>query len=216
MNILAHRGWWSAPADKNTLAAFKRAFDAGYGIETDVRDNRGVLVIAHDMSRPSSIQHQETTFDDLLDLHQKTPDRMLALNIKADGLASTLKAQLETRGVQRYFVFDMSVPDTLPYLSLHMPAFTRWSDLEGGSPLDTRCAGVWLDSLETPFVPTSKILAAIELGKSAAVASPELHRKPHEAAWRTWKRFFASLSRAERELIQLCTDFPDDAQAHFS
>ena len=48
MELLAHRGFWRTPAEKNAEAAFRRAFDAGYGIETDVRDRLGELVVSHD------------------------------------------------------------------------------------------------------------------------------------------------------------------------
>ncbi|MDR0285948.1 MAG: hypothetical protein LBI33_13830, partial [Propionibacteriaceae bacterium] len=50
-HLIAHRGLFDNATDhpENTLAAFARAVDAGYGIELDVRltkDDR--LVVAHD------------------------------------------------------------------------------------------------------------------------------------------------------------------------
>ena len=60
--VLAHRGWWSDPQDKNTRAAFAKAFAAGYGVETDVRDQGGRLVISHDPPTGEDLM----TFDALL------------------------------------------------------------------------------------------------------------------------------------------------------
>src|SRR5438309_53835 len=65
MLVLAHRGWWSDPQDRNTRAAFAKAFAAGYGIETDVRDSAGRLVISHD---PPFVGEDLMSFDALLAL----------------------------------------------------------------------------------------------------------------------------------------------------
>lgn len=47
----AHRGLWSTPAPENSLAAFARAKEAGYGIELDLRLSRdGHVMVFHDDS----------------------------------------------------------------------------------------------------------------------------------------------------------------------
>lgn len=38
MKILAHRGAWNAPEEKNTLKSFSCALQNNWGIESDVRD----------------------------------------------------------------------------------------------------------------------------------------------------------------------------------
>lgn len=43
----AHRGAWSPEAPENSLAAIRRAVDAGFGIEVDVRATRDRVLIAH-------------------------------------------------------------------------------------------------------------------------------------------------------------------------
>jgi hypothetical protein len=50
IKILAHRGQWNLPEKKNSLSAFERAFSNGYGIETDIRDYKGELVISHNIA----------------------------------------------------------------------------------------------------------------------------------------------------------------------
>ena len=45
----AHRGLWDAEAPENSLAAFQKAVDAGYGIEFDIHKTRdGQVVVFHD------------------------------------------------------------------------------------------------------------------------------------------------------------------------
>ena len=45
--VIAHRGFWLRPDEKNTPTAFARALSEGFGIETDFRDLGGDLVISH-------------------------------------------------------------------------------------------------------------------------------------------------------------------------
>ena len=86
MEILAHRGYWKIESEKNTLQAFQRAFESGYGIETDVRDYMGKLVISHNVA-----DEKCPLFEDVLKLYNKTKCKeYLAINIKADGLQEQL------------------------------------------------------------------------------------------------------------------------------
>lgn len=216
IEFLAHRGWWRTAAEKNSRAALQRAFAAGYGVETDVRDCDGDLVIAHDMPRRGTDQQAQLSLTEFLTLYISFETRpMLALNIKADGMAALLKAALSAQGVTRYFVFDMSVPDTLGYLSLNMPVYTRRSEFETGSSLDDRASGVWLDAFERAFVPASIIAERLEAGKSVVIVSPELHSKPHLEAWQSWRELFTTLSSDQLTRVMLCTDFPGEAAEFF-
>lgn len=86
MRMLAHRGWWLSPDEKNAKSAFVRALADGHGIETDVRDIDGELVVSHDMPRRSVAADRQMSLDAFLDLYVSFPGRpMLALNIKATG-----------------------------------------------------------------------------------------------------------------------------------
>ena len=38
MRILAHRGFWNSKEERNSIVAFEKAFQNGFGIETDIRD----------------------------------------------------------------------------------------------------------------------------------------------------------------------------------
>ncbi len=86
MIVLAHRGFWENPMQKNTKESFKRSFERGFGIETVIRDYQGNLVISHDMADQDSM-----LFEDFCSLYTHYRlilkcDLPLALNIKSDGL----------------------------------------------------------------------------------------------------------------------------------
>ena len=209
LEILAHRGWWLHPDEKNSETALRRAFAAGYGVETDLRDCNGEIVVSHDIPRTGAM-----TLDVLLRIYGTYSTRpTLALNVKADGLADAVLDLLSHHAVERYFVFDMSVPDTLSYLTRGMTVFTRRSEFETGSTLDGRAAGRWLDAFETPHVAPNLLVDTLDAGTAAALVSPELHGKPHLEAWQSWRNALAD--RSDDARILLCTDLPDAAASFF-
>ncbi|WP_191218680.1 hypothetical protein [Agrobacterium salinitolerans] len=203
--ILAHRGFWIKPEEKNSKGALLRALNSGYGIETDVRDLNGDLVISHD---PPTVE--ALSFEWLLDQYVQTNSvGVLALNIKSDGLAKQLNNMLADRSIVSAFVFDMSVPDTLSYLSLETAVFCRMSEYEPTAAFDT--PGVWLDNFSGEFDQLGSAAKLFEQKKAVAFVSPELHKRPHREFWQKLKPHV--LEHNERVLI--CTDFPDQAEEYF-
>lgn len=211
VEVLAHRGWWESRAEHNSIAALSRALIAGHGIETDLRDRGSAVVVSHDMATPASPQLSE-----LLERYKEAGwQGMLALNVKADGLVDEIERLLRVYGIDRYFLFDMSIPDTLPYLARGLHVYTRRSEFEKRSALDVRSAGVWLDAFEAPFVSDNDLRDALESANSVALVSPELHRKDHLKAWALWKSTIASHVAGEGKPIMICTDFPEEAASFF-
>ena len=68
MQFISHRGFWLKPEEQNTGIAFTRALKAGFGIETDLRDHQGNIVISHDMPREGVM-----TFDYFLQMYTHHP-----------------------------------------------------------------------------------------------------------------------------------------------
>jgi hypothetical protein len=200
-------------AEKNTLRAFERAFSAGFGIETDLRDCDGSIVVSHDAPKNGD---GALLFEQLLELYCRLGcETQLALNIKADGLAAPVIQILKRYSVSNYFVFDMSVPDTLSYLSSGARTFTRWSEFEAGSSLDDRSDGLWLDAFVEPYVHSDRVEAALRANKPFVLVSPELHKKAHEAAWRAWQEIYSKQGARGRNSMMICTDMPDKANKFF-
>lgn len=206
MIVLSHRGYWKTPDEKNGETAFRRSFDLGFGTETDVRDCLGSLVISHDMPRGG-----ELPFEAFLDLLGDR-DLTLAINVKADGLADAIRDAFAKRPhLTRWFVFDMSIPDTKQQLARGNPVFLRQSEYEPEVPalfLD-RAAGIWLDGFHDEWWTPELIENWTERDKTVCTVSPDLHKRDPNGAWNRLRDF--RFSRPDRVLI--CTDQPEDARS---
>ncbi len=207
MIILSHRGCWKTPDEKNRIVAFRRSFEKGFGMETDIRDLCGNLVISHDPPIGS-----EVTLDAFLNIYKEYKDSMLALNIKADGLQHMLKEMLDKYGVKKYFVFDMSVPDALQYVKEGFNTFTRQSEWEKKPSFYDESHGLWIDCFFNNWVTEDVILNHIKNGKKVCLVSPDLHKRDYLNFWKFLKR----TSIINSENIMLCTDYPEEAQKYFN
>lgn len=210
MHIVAHRGLWLDPAECNAPSAFRRALDRGFGIETDVRDMAGQLVLSHEMPLP---QHS-VPLEELLTYyaHNKctTP---LALNIKADGLQESLASLLSRYHISNYFVFDMSIPDTLGYLRHAMPTFVRRSEFETHSALEQRARGIWVDELTVSWLTAPALCDLAAPGMPLAIVSAEIHGRDHMVQWHEISQASRRSPHAKEWI--LCTDWPEHAREYF-
>lgn len=205
MRFLSHRGYWLQPAEQNTRGASSRALHSGFGIETDLRDAGGELVISH--GPPGT---EAWPAEDLFSQWAAQP-APLALNIKADGLCALLRPLLERYRISDYFCFDMSVPEALAYRCNGLRYFTRESEYEPHPPLYDSAAGVWMDMFQDDWIGPGHIARHLAAAKQVAIVSPELHHRPHEPFWARLRE--AGLARHSGVL--LCTDLPADARDYF-
>ncbi|MFL5740268.1 MAG: hypothetical protein ACJ75B_08620 [Flavisolibacter sp.] len=210
MHLLAHRGFWKKPEEKNSRLAFEMSAREGYGIETDIRDAGGELVIAHNMPVKGEVL---MSFSEFLELYlgKSSSPGYLAINIKADGLQDAVRDELQRFKVKKYFVFDMSVPDTLGYQKLGLNFFSRVSEYETSPILFEECAGIWLDAFHSEWYQCKQIGEWVSKGKQICIVSPEVHKRPHQKLWEELKTTGLHLL----ESVLLCTDFPDQARNFF-
>jgi hypothetical protein len=208
MIIISHRGYWKSQEEKNNQISFDRSFKLGYGTETDIRDYKGELVISHDIPDENSLK-----IDDFFKIYNTYSNSKLtlALNIKSDGLQVKLKEKLIEYDIENYFVFDMSIPDTLGYLRNNVKAFTRQSEYEPIPSLLDECEGIWLDSFESIWYKDQILLNHTEKGKFIAIVSPELHKRNHFELW----QYLKNNKYHDLDNIILCTDIPEDATEFF-
>lgn len=208
MKSLAHRGLWVDGEPPNSLSAFHAAFRRGWGVELDVRDLDGALVVSHDPPTAGA-----PSFDEVVAAYVADGcPGPLAVNVKADGLESMIAGALDELDASHWFAFDMSVPDSLRYLRAGLPCFTRHSDLERRPASYEQAAGVWLDDFGGGWITEATIAAHLTAGKRVAVVSPELHGRDHNSVWREWRRW--DVWRSEHVL--LCTDRPEEAEEVFA
>jgi hypothetical protein len=211
MKIISHRGFWINEYEKNTVSAFIRSLECGYGVETDVRDYNGELVISHD------IPSQEVyLFDEFLATYCKFSEKKatslcIAINIKSDGLQNKVKKLLDKYKIQDYFVFDMSVPDTISYIEQGVVTFSRVSELESNNTLNSMANGIWLDQFYGDWYEADLIKELINSYNQVCIVSPELHNRSKDRCW----EILLQLPEKFRSKIILCTDLPDKAKEFF-
>lgn len=189
------------------MVAFERALANDFGIETDVRDFHGQVVIAHD-----PVVSECVLLQDLLAM--MSPDKRhltLALNIKADGLQHVIKQALDSCNISNYFLFDMSVPDAVRSMKHGLSVFTRESDVEPVPAFYSRASGVWLDGFDEMWFGPADIFKHLKAGKSVCVVSPELHSRPERSCWESLK----SAGVHKEAGMMLCTDKPEEARRFF-
>jgi glycerophosphoryl diester phosphodiesterase len=208
MKILAHRGLWHQPEERNRPESLRSALSKGFGLETDVRDSAGKLVVCHDPVT-AEVQFLSELLTDYQSLASEAP---LAINIKADGLGSMIQTLLDKFAVESYFCFDMSIPETLQYRRRGLRFFTRESEYEQCPALYTDAAGVWMDMFHSDWILSDQIHRHLDAHKEVAIVSPELHGRPHLAFWGRLRES----NLAGRPGIMLCTDFPESAQHYFN
>lgn len=235
IKIIDHRGGWCASSNQigntalqNSEVSFLRSFQQGRGVEFDVRDYKGELVISHDIPKDKCL-----TLDAFFQLYVpfKSKAGILAINIKADGLQEQIKKALELYNIDNYFLFDMSVPDTIKYATQNLNICIRESEHEKDpknfSPyLYEKATGVWIDQFflcpeRGSWVTAEIIKQHLDHSKKVVIVSPELHPwgrdKVYKNIWRQYKNIFECLLGERYNLndIYLCTDLPDDAIASF-
>lgn len=210
IGILAHRGYWLTKDEQNSIAAIERAFENGFGVETDVRDCDGELMISHDMPRKNGL-----TMSALVDIWKRYDCKpRLALNIKADGMANSIARHLSGLPERNWFAFDMSIPDALTYDRLGLPFLSRRSEFEPASPLERRAVGIWMDCFTNACVDQASMCSAAAETSMLCIVSPELHGRPHKPGW-TELQAFLEMEGSPRPALLLCTDFPEQAAKRF-
>jgi hypothetical protein len=208
MLVLSHRGLWTRPQEKNTLAALRRSLDEGFGLETYIRDHNGKLVISHDPPAGNC-----PDLESFLECYKQAgKDVPLALNIKSDGLRDLLRDVLIRYAVHRYFLFDLSIPQARQYLGTELALFTRQSEDEPQPAHYAKVAGVWMDCFESDWITEADVEKHLKQNKQVCIVSPELHRRKHQNFWRRMKQWEC----LSNDNVMLCTDYPRQARGWFN
>tara|TARA_Y100000296_G_C5140876_1_gene240918 strand:- start:667 stop:1308 length:642 start_codon:yes stop_codon:yes gene_type:complete len=209
MEIIAHRGFWAQSSEKNTFSSFKKALENGYGIETDVRDLSGDIVISHDLPLG-----REDRLDSFLSLYGELGSHtILALNIKSDGLQEQLLNLFSKHSITNYFLFDMSIPDHIKSKNDFI-TYCRQSEYEEiNNRVYSFSQGVWFDLFERAInkKDLEVIQKYIDEGKKVCIVSPELHGRDYLNDWEKIKNYLPINSNE----LSLCTDYPDKAEEFF-
>ena len=207
--ILAHRGLWLEPNEKNASSAILRAIESGFSVEIDLRDSSGDVVVAHDPGAPKDTLTLSVLCQLIDDLGKQSSEQVLALDVKADGLHKL--PGLDVPKNLEHFFFDMSIPELIQYKSIgHLNTATRWSEFEDPQILIETFSDewVWMDCFRSDWWlrdPKSlRRLQEVSQGSKVVIVSPELHGRDPKQVW----DYFTLESRSNRNLY-ICTDHPE-------
>lgn len=203
MNILCHRGYWSDISEQNTLNAFSESTRRGYGIELDVRNKDGNLIIAHDLAEEDSL-----LLIDALKVIDGCKSHVM-VNIKEDSICHEVAKLFDQYDI-KYYLFDMSIPETVICSDNSFPFFTRLSEYETFTRLDKKSKGFWVDSFEGEWFDSELISSILNYGNEVAIVSPELHGRDFQELWSMLENY------SNYSNISICTDFPDMANKYFN
>ena len=208
MEIISHRGYWKLKTEQNKKPAFIRSFENGFGVETDIRDYKGKLVVSHDM--PNSEAMSLDVFFELYNFANISVP--LALNIKADGLQNELMKSIKKNKIENYFLFDMSLPDLKLYVEKGFRTFLRLSEYETDLPFYDLSSGIWLDAFNNIWYSSTVIERHLNSGKTVCIVSAELHKRNYLIHW----KLLIESGIYKMKNVILCTDFPILAKEYFS
>ena len=201
--IFAHRGLWlESGLEKNSIGSFQLAFEEGFGIEVDIRDYLGRIVISHDPPIELGVE-----LEALIELANDFSDLPIAINVKSDGLA----AELEKYEISNpHFFFDMSFPQELDFTQRGLPISSRVSEHEGVERnLQKR---LWVDSFASDwYINDASSMAVIKGSDGAVFVSPELHGRDRT---KTWGALGPLLT--ETPHLGICTDHPLEFSAKWA
>lgn len=212
-HILAHRGLWTDPNQANSTQALTGALEEGFGIETDLRDLAGQVVVSHDPAAEGA-----PLFIGLLETWLSLgvlKGASLALNVKSDGLAPLLDRAGPVLRASAHYFFDMSFPQLRTFTQLGLPVALRASEFEPiprdlALALDVE-ARYWVDGFESDWWLGNRQMEEACRQAQITLVSPEIHGRDPEPTW-VW---FAELL-AEGYAISICTDRPFDVLAVIS
>jgi len=207
MQIISHRGYWKSDNEKNTEQAFRRSLECGFGIETDLRDLNGDIVVSHDMPLISNSLLTLSEFFEIYVEYEKLP---LALNIKSDGLQDKIIEKLTEYKIENYVLFDMSIPDQILTLNKKLKFLCRASEYEEPKIWE-KSEGFWADEFDIDWIDKKFIEDITHKNKNIFIVSPELHGRNHLSRWNRYKK----IGLRKFSNVYLCTDLPEIAKDFF-
>lgn len=205
MDIIAHRGLCLAGEIPNSRESLIAALREGFGIETDIRDHCGELIISHD----PYVEGDIFLLSDLLE-HYKIlgASTKLALNIKSSGLGSRLLDLVNKLDIQNYFVFDMALPDSVYYTKIGLNVYERVSEIESPALEKLTPTGLWVDQFWSNWYPLGS--QDSYKGRPRCVVSPELHKRDNYLTY--WDKL---KPHSNDPALSICTDYPFEARNFF-
>jgi hypothetical protein len=144
------------------------------GVELDIRYYKDELAIHHDPFVPGQ------DWNTYLATYNHA---FMIANIKSEGVEERVIAALQQRGIQDYFLLDMSLPFMVKYVRKGFRnmavRFSEYEPLEQARRFEGLAQWVWADCFE-PVVMNPEVYAYLSRHFKICIVSPEL--QGHDAA----------------------------------
>jgi hypothetical protein len=174
-------------------------FSASDGIEFDIRDSNGQLIVQHDACKEGQL------FSAFLEFCP--PNKLYIVNIKAEGIEESAIKLLTERGIQNFFLLDCGMPSLVRLgrtgekrLAVR---FSEYESFETVAAIAPFVSWIWVDVF-TRFPLTKQISEqAKKLGLRLCLVSPELQGQPEKR-----ETYLTYCRENEIELDAICTKQP--------
>ena len=204
MKIICHRGLWSKRSEHNSLKACLDGAKYYDGIEIDLKNQSGKIVLSHD---PLAKNQKAISLESLF---KKAPKTFFALNIKEDGLGPELKKLISRYNIKNYMCFDLSLPESLQYEKEQLRIFYRVGDVDPKFKVYPKSLVIDVFT-QSNFSRILRSLKRLKGPHHLFFISPELHEHKVEKNWSKIKKFIQTSDHS----TYLCTDFPAKAHEFF-
>ena len=211
-NILCHRGIWKKKIEQNSEVAIKKALENGFGVEIDLRYHEKNILISHDpLGRQRRSDIKAVSLETVFEIASATESKgYLALNAKEDNLQEEVRRLAIKYNIDRYFLFDMSVPDLIGGAKHDVNQFGRLSSYEDPCKIAEFCCGLWIDGFDNSEKIYGESLEIIKKWPRCAFVSPELHGREKKEGWKVLKQ----INQRHSDMM-ICTDEPYEALEYF-
>lgn len=140
-----------------------------YGVEVDIRSNKNDLIIHHD---PFS---DGENFEEWLKVYNHDT---LILNVKEEGLESSLLDLMGKYGIKDFFFLDQSFPFLVKWArngeSRCAVRFSEYESIDTAITLSNQVDWIWIDCFTNFPLTNSIYLSLKDLGFKLCLVSPEL------------------------------------------
>lgn len=179
MEVVLHR--------RNTLEELESSAEK-YGIEVDVRVHNGELVCQHDPFQSG------VPFAVWLNSYRH---KLLIVNVKEEGLETSVEELLQKNKIDNYFFLDQSFPYIIKTINRgNNRAAIRISEFENyqtAISLAGKAQWLWVDVFSKFPLGENEIKSLKDLGYKFCVVSPELHGRHDPDEVKNLRQLFENL-----------------------
>jgi len=151
-------------------------FSSADGIEFDIRDSNGQLIVQHDAFQGGQ------PFSEFLEFCP--PSKFYIVNVKAEGVEELAIKLLTERGIHNFFLLDCGMPSIIrlgrkgePRLAVRFSEYESFETVAAVAPF---VSWIWIDVFtKLPITPTL-VEQARTLGLRICLVSPELQGQPEK------------------------------------